>query len=1045
MKKVYLSFIPLLVALLTAFQANAATWSYDWPTTAGISNQNVSFYNFGSSYDENRTEQDREFNGVVWTLHAPAGYKWSCTASAGQTIGFGATTPEWFNMTSNGFEGKIKAITVDSRIAVASGTVQVSVNGIPYLTDGEISGNIYAASSSALKSYTFTTNNPQEGEIKIEWSVTKPDKNFYVRKIEVEWEEEAPAFEAPVLSVAAGTYDEAQTVSITATEGCEIVYTLDGSNPRSSSTAVVYSAPFTVAESTTVKAVARKEGVYGAVATAQYVIRKDPAISFEKSEMTIEWPDDGSGVYLNNPNRVSVTYKSDDTGVAVVDNTGWITTVTKGETVIRAIFAGDATYYPAEVSYQLHVVAKPPMDAPVITPEGGTFDEEVTVTFTATDERAQALWYTIGDKQPEIDEWGLLEDFEINHEPTMTRTFDENTTIWIQAVGNNIWSDVKKATFNINQKLASRFSARQTEVAFASWHFDSEEELSDWSVTKGAQWSMTASDYSSTVPAFSSVNPSSKYSLWHPYDRNYVSDAAYTPEMTIPANAKARFWAVFNPVWMYAANLQLLVVEGGSYATVVWDGFKVSQEAGTDDAKWTQYTVDLSAFAGKKVELAFLYEGTYGDDVMIDDLEIVTANNGDDAVANIVAGDKVDFFDLSRGYPVAWEWSFPGADTPASTEKNPSVVYSNIGSYDVTLTVTDEKGEKNTFTRKNFVNVRGIPPTAVIGIPEQAYYSPEASLVVPVGVDLTFTDISTGNVESRQWKIQGADITTSTDKAVTFRYTEAGSYDLDLTVRNSAGESTTYLYQIKAGQEANAWNIAPAENADLTTVVLGWYGYYGGTNWLDMPAFAEKFAKPLAPVEISSVNVYFAAALAASADAPVTVAVAKSENGLPGAVLATSQMKASELVDASETYNDPTVFTFGTPVRVDEEFFVTIAGFPNADGDNISMYLARRASDGRNTAYHQVDVLDDEYKPTGEQQWYSNDNIENGGISFAISPRIKFVGGTSGIDDVEAGAINPDAPVEYYNLQGLRMPADKVVPGIYVVRQGTVTKKVLVK
>lgn len=168
---------------------------------------------------------------------------------------------------------------------------------------------------------------------------------------------------------------------------------------------------------------------------------------------------------------------------------------------------------------------------------------------------------------------------------------------------------------------------------------------------------------------------------------------------------------------------------------------------------------------------------------MIDDMEIVTANTGDDAVASIVTGEQIDFVDLSRGYPVAWEWSFPGAETETSVEQNPTVVYSNAGSYDVTLTVTNEKGEKNTVTRKNFINVRGIPPTAVIGVPAQAYYSPEAALVVPVGVDLTFTDLTEGKVDSREWKIEGADITTSADKEVTFRYTQAGVYDLDLTVK----------------------------------------------------------------------------------------------------------------------------------------------------------------------------------------------------------------------------------------------------------------------
>ena len=172
---------------------------------------------------------------------------------------------------------------------------------------------------------------------------------------------------------------------------------------------------------------------------------------------------------------MNVSYQCDDNAVAYVDKTGWITTVETGETTVRAIFTGDDTYYPAEASYRLYVVAKPPMDAPAITPDGGVFDEEVTVTFTATDERARTIWYVIGDAEPEVDQWGLLQEFEINHEPAMTKTFTESTTIWVQAVGDNIWSDVKKATFTVNQKLAAKFTAAQTEVSVASWHFDSED------------------------------------------------------------------------------------------------------------------------------------------------------------------------------------------------------------------------------------------------------------------------------------------------------------------------------------------------------------------------------------------------------------------------------------------------------------------------------------------------------------------------------------------------------------------------------------------
>ena len=58
---------------------------------------------------------------------------------------------------------------------------------------------------------------------------------------------------------------------------------------------------------------------------------------------------------------------------------------------------------------------------------------------------------------------------------------------------------------------------------------------------------------------------------------------------------------------------------------------------------------------------------------------------------------------------------------------------------------------------------------------------------------------------------------------------------------------------------------------------------------------------------------------------------------------------------------------------------------------------------------------------------------------------VKFTGteGTSGITDVPVD--NSNAPVEYFNIQGMRINADNLTPGIYIRRQGTDVRKVLVK
>ena len=82
----------------------------------------------------------------------------------------------------------------------------------------------------------------------------------------------------PTFSPAAGTYYEAQNVTITCTtEGATIYYTLDGNDPTTSSAA--YSAPIAISQTTTVKAMATKSGMNNSgVASATYTIAEAPTV-----------------------------------------------------------------------------------------------------------------------------------------------------------------------------------------------------------------------------------------------------------------------------------------------------------------------------------------------------------------------------------------------------------------------------------------------------------------------------------------------------------------------------------------------------------------------------------------------------------------------------------------------------------------------------------------------------------------------------------------------------------------------------------------------
>lgn len=50
-----------------------------------------------------------------------------------------------------------------------------------------------------------------------------------------------------------------------------------------------------------------------------------------------------------------------------------------------------------------------------------------------------------------------------------------------------------------------------------------------------------------------------------------------------------------------------------------------------------------------------------------------------------------------------------------------------------------------------------------------------------------------------------------------------------------------------------------------------------------------------------------------------------------------------------------------------------------------------------------------------------------------------------GVEDIASDETSPEAPVEFYNLQGVRMNGDSLAPGIYIRRQGNKTSKVLVR
>ena len=70
----------------------------------------------------------------------------------------------------------------------------------------------------------------------------------------------------------------------------------------------------------------------------------------------------------------------------------------------------------------------------------------------------------------------------------------------------------------------------------------------------------------------------------------------------------------------------------------------------------------------------------------------------------VLAGSSVNFADASSYDPTSWSWSFEGGTPSTSTSQNPTVTYNTLGTYNVTLTVTNAQGS-DAETKTNYINV----------------------------------------------------------------------------------------------------------------------------------------------------------------------------------------------------------------------------------------------------------------------------------------------------------------------------------------------------
>jgi hypothetical protein len=194
---------------------------------------------------------------------------------------------------------------------------------------------------------------------------------------------------------AGGTYTTVQTITMTdSTAGAKIFYTTDGSTPTTSS--AQYTAPFTISQSETVRAIATVTGysqspVTAVTYTINLTLAAQPVIS----------PAGGTYTTIQTATITDTTtgatiYYTTDGSTPTANSTKYTAPLTVSQTLTVKAIATAAGYAQSPMTSATYTINLPVAATPVISPGGGTYTTSQTVTITDATGGATIFYTTDG-------------------------------------------------------------------------------------------------------------------------------------------------------------------------------------------------------------------------------------------------------------------------------------------------------------------------------------------------------------------------------------------------------------------------------------------------------------------------------------------------------------------------------------------------------------------------------------------------------------------------------------------------------------------------
>jgi len=207
------------------------------------------------------------------------------------------------------------------------------------------------------------------------------------------------------------------------------------------------------------------------------------------------------------------------------------------------------------------------------------------------------------------------------------------------------------------------------------------------------------------------------------------------------------------------------------------------------------------------------------------------------SITNANTGQEISFTDQSTdadGQIVSWVWQF--GDGTTTTVQNPSKSFNSEGTFTVTLSVTDDDGDTNSFSLDITVIQGVISVTFSTTVSDNTISNSDFLLaetfddtIYFAGMEIQFTDQSgVGDASTANFSWDFGDGTTSIEQNPTHTYTQsAASYDVTLTITDDTNASGTFTKTIHV--PGVKWSVEGRDYSTLSPAIDNGGNVYVGT------------------------------------------------------------------------------------------------------------------------------------------------------------------------------------------------------------------------